>query len=410
MKRLLYATFVFITTCASAHAVEVTDLSIPSEAQDPREYAWFWEKKEPKKKFADGKEEGSAEEGVSLPAPKMSQSPHIALLLPLTGEYESAALAIREGFISAYYQNHTTDTQIRIYDTKADKEVVREYQQAINDGASIVVGPLTKKGIETLIDSNKIDNDQPIITLNTVESRNHLPRYLFPFALNPEDEAQRLAEQAWHDGRRSAVALVQDDSYGGRAFQSFQRRFEQLGGRVVDIIYFDPHRALEDPVRYILEVEGEAEHARAMRQIDFVFLVAKPQQARQIPPLMQFYYAQNTPIYAMSSVYSGTPNPALDNDLNGIVFCDSPWIINEAGRDPTLNLMAAQLLSNPAAQERLFALGVDAYAVAAQIGSLRSADQLNVHGVTGQLFMDKSGFVVRNPPCARFNLGVPRGL
>jgi outer membrane PBP1 activator LpoA protein len=201
--------------------------------------------------------------------------------------------------------------------------------------------------------------------------------------------------------------LSQDDSYGGRASSAFKRRFEQLGGRVVDILYFNPMHALEDPVRYILDVN---EDNQAARVIDFIFLVAKPQQARQIPPLLKFFYAEGVPIYAMSTVYSGTANSALDNDLNGIIFCDSPWVIAPSSRDSGLNTAATQLLTNPAAQERLFAFGVDAFLVAQQISALKNVSQLNVPGVTGQLYMDSSGFVVRNPPCARFSLGVPRVL
>lgn len=415
MKKLLYAAFALMTTLPMAYAVPVTDLNpetiaaepTAGETPPPRQFAWIWSKKDDKEDKEQKKHES---ESVALPKPQGAQTPHIALLLPLTGEYHDAAMAIREGFISAYYlERGARNTDVRIYDTQADKNIVAVYEQALSHNANMVVGPLTKQGIETLIDSKAIDNDIPLLTLNTVETRTHLPRYLFPFALNPEDEAYRLAEQAYHDGRRRAVALAQDDSYGGRAFQAFKRRFEQLGGRVVDIIYFDPERPLEDPVRYILQVDEKSNRA-APFHMDFVFLAAKPQQARQIPPLMKFFYAQDLPIYAMSSVYSGTPNPGLDNDLNGVVICDSPWVLSPDARNPELNNMATQLLTSPVTQERLFAFGVDAFLVAQQMRGLSDFEKLNVSGATGQLFMDKSGFIVRNPPCARFSLGVPRAL
>ncbi len=430
MKKLLYATFVLLTiTLPTTHAyifgeknskpAEVEDLTLdqdlPEKIDSPnREYAWFWQRTEPKKNQASTASKSKTP--ASLPSPRFISTPHIALLLPLSGQYESAALAIREGFIGAYYleqqRDPNTAMDIRIYDTKADKNVPRAYEDAVQQGANVIVGPLSKPGLEALLDSEKIDNNIPMISLNTLETRNRLPRYLYPFALSPEDEAMRLAEQAIHDGHHTAVGLVQDDSYGGRAFRAFKRRFEQLGGSVKDIIYFDPNRALEDPVRYILKIDSNASSdnpPRPRQSMDLIFLVAKPQQARQIPPLLKFYFAQNTPIYAMSSVYSGIPNPGLDNDLNGIIFCDSPWIIDTAQRDPALVTMSSQL-HTPATQDRLFAFGVDAFLVARQMSHLSSVSELRVNGVTGELSMDKSGFIVRNVPCARFSLGVPHVL
>src|SRR5205823_5983563 len=62
---------------------------------------------------------------------------------------------------------------------------------------------------------------------------------------------------------------------------------------------------------------------------DMIFMIAPPEYARQIKPLLNYYYAGNLPIYATSHVYQGIPNAALDNDLNGIQFCDMPWTINQ---------------------------------------------------------------------------------
>lgn len=429
MKILLYATFLLMAMTPAVYAqVEVVDLTsdLPKVEEEERQYSWFWQRKDkPKAKS----EESSAKKPFeheeedskgSAPVPFEISTPQIALLLPLTGQYAVAASAIREGFIGSYYIDSGyrigMHAQVEVYDTNADKDVVKAYRNAIDDGANIIVGPLTKPGQEALLDAKVVDNNTVVITLNTLEGRTHLPRHLYPFALSPEDEAYRLAEQAIHDGKRRVGALVEDNSFGRRAVYAFNKRFEQLGGVVMDVVYFDPQRALEDPVHFLLKVEesktadGETVFNRRRHDLDFIFLVANPQQGRQIPPLMQFYYAQEIPIYAMASVYSGTPNPSLDNDLNGIIFCDSPWIINPAGRNSQLNAVATQLLTHKAAQERLFAFGADAYTVAKNIHQFSASPQFSIRGVTGELSMDNSGFMVRNPSCARFSLGAPRAL
>lgn len=421
MKKLLYAIFALMAMFAlnvyaiNPDTVEVKELS---QVEDKgRKYTWFWEST-PDKEQTPSSSSNSAPKAAA-PAVRPQGAPHMALLLPLTGQYSVAAQAVREGFISAYYlnarNNPASQIDLRIYDTVADKEVVRAYTKAVDEGANIIIGPLTKPGLDALIGSKRVDNNMTVIALNTLEGRLRLPRHLYLFALSPEDEAYRIAEQAWYDGRTHAAALVEQDSFGRRAVASFKRRFEQLGGQVSDIVYFNQNRDLEDPLRYVLKVEeiknstGEPT-IYSRKDIDFLFLVAKPEQARQIPPLMQFYFAKGIPIYATGSIYSGVANPGRDSDLNGIIFCDSPWIINPNNRNSNLNSMAKQLLTQPQVQERLFAFGVDAFKVAKDINQLSSSTQFKTNGVTGQLSMDSSGFVVREPTCARFSSGVPRVL
>ncbi len=420
MKTLLYAIFMLMTMTATTYAnVEVTDLTL-AKSEESSTFAWFWQsKKEKEKPAAPSETPSAAPPNYAAPVAEDVGIPQIALLLPLTGQFSVAATAIRDGFISAYYLNATnnlsTQTDVRIYDTKADQDVVKAYTQAIDEGANIIVGPLTKPGLETLLDGKTVDNHTIVIAMNTLEGRTHLPRYLYPYSLSPEDEAFRLAEQARQDGHQHAVGLVEKDAFGRRAAASFKKRFEQLGGQVSDVVYFDNDRPLEDPVHYLLKVEetkngGETTFVRRRQDLDFIFLVAKPQQGRQIPPLMKFYYAQNVPIYAMANIYSGTPNPGLDNDLNGIIFCDSPWIVNPGSRNAQLNAAASQLLTQPASQERLFAFGVDAYTVVKDIKLFSANPEFGYNGATGRLSMDSSGFMVRQPQCARFVQGAPRVL
>src|SRR5699024_10738442 len=74
-----------------------------------------------------------------------SQRPqHVAVLLPESGPLAAAASAIRDGMMTAYYSalhagNPTPE--LRFYDT-SQGNVQAVYQQAVNDGAEFVIGPL----------------------------------------------------------------------------------------------------------------------------------------------------------------------------------------------------------------------------------------------------------------------------
>ena len=72
-------------------------------------------------------------------------------------------------------------------------------------------------------------------------------------------------------------------------------------------------------MRQILRQETEFEPSRR-DDADWVFLVALPQQARQIKPTLAFNFAGDLPVYATSHLYSGEVQPNKDRDLNGIIF------------------------------------------------------------------------------------------
>ena len=74
----------------------------------------------------------------------------IALLLPLSGQYKKASHAIREGILSAWYDDKNYRPKIKIYDTNA-LNISSVYQQAVAEGADFVIGPLEKQAIEAEI-------------------------------------------------------------------------------------------------------------------------------------------------------------------------------------------------------------------------------------------------------------------
>ncbi len=68
----------------------------------------------------------------------------IALLLPLTGRQSAAATAVRDGFLTAYYSLPAAERpDVRIYDS-SQMTVAAALNQATQDGAGFIVGPLTR--------------------------------------------------------------------------------------------------------------------------------------------------------------------------------------------------------------------------------------------------------------------------
>jgi len=105
-------------------------------------------------------------------------------------------------------------------------------------------------------------------------------------------------------------------------------------------------------------------------------------KARLIRP----YLSINLPIYGTSRVFLGNSNTLLNYDLNGIEFIDMPWLLQPDHAATMVYPRAIPPLTID--QERLYALGIDAYRMIRMMlfNSLETA--LPLDGVSGQISLN----------------------
>lgn len=351
----------------------------------------------------------------------------MALLLPLQGPYSDSAQAIRDGFITAFYQylpQNPNPPTIRIIDT-SHGDIVEVYRQAVNQGANIIIGPLNKEAGLQLVQAGVINI--PTILLNSLPGT-AANNNLYQLALSPEDEASQAADKAWQEGYKKALIAAPANAWGQRVSQTFFDRWQSLGGKIVGELFFDDPKQLASQVAQILHVDLSEQRAKDLRRIlnaskirtipyrrqdiDMVFLAAQPEIAREFRPLLGFYYASKIPVYATSQVYGGYPNPQYDQDLNGIKFCAIPWQI----APQTMSADLQNILSNvqktwPQAsrdQAPFFALGADSYFLASQLLQNKLPD--TVEGATGKLVLQSNKVWRRQLPWAQIVQGIPHNV
>ena len=341
----------------------------------------------------------------------------IAVMLPLNGPLAAAAAAVRDGFMTAYYSALSQGypvPRVLFYDSGSN-DVVSLYNQALDAGAQLVIGPLDKDQVTTLASVRSL----PVTTLslNYVDQQT-TPANLFQFGLAPEDEARQAAEQAITEGARLAAELYPEGDWGARVAEAFRSRFEELGGIVTAGNAYGTDAT--GATRALLDLGQSQARARALQRytslniefeprrrqdIDVLFMVANANQARQLKPALNFNYASDLPVFAISQVYSGAPAPDADRDLNGIRFVDLPWLLDQ---DSPLHASARAVWpAGHGRYERLFAMGVDAYRLHARLGMLRSVPDSFLPGVTGQLSLDPQRHLVRHLQWAYFTQGTP---
>lgn len=364
----------------------------------------------------------SAPTPTSEERPVSSNPPHkIALLLPMKGKYAEQSQAIRNGFMAAYYSGKLSQSQngisIKIIDTSG-KDINAVYDEVTSGGYDVIVGPLTKPDVKTLADRNSLS--VPTLALNTLDNyQSKLTTNLYQFGLSPQDESLQAADKIFHDGHTATAIVTPNSSSAETIVNTFKNKYQSLGGKVITTANFYAVD-YDIQVRELLGIDpAQLKHHKNNEpikhrdDINAIFLVATPQQARLIAPLFK-YYADDIKVYAVSNIYNGISQPNLDTDLNGVIFCDMPWVLkNPADLPSPLNDLHNKIttlwsgsFNNNA---KLYALGIDAYQLAtSDLNRLIASPSSAINGATGALSLDNYNHIYRELIWAEFQNGIPR--
>ncbi len=348
----------------------------------------------------------------------------IALMLPFSGRLEKVSEAIQNGFLYAYYQDPEQVADLEIIDASTDPvEFNLQYEQAIQNGADFIVGPISKELIDMLQQREELE--VPTLTLNYGNDETESGINLYQFGLRPEDEAEQIADYALAQGRHHAVVLVPDTEWGYRLQRAFSKRFESLGGHVVgSTTYPAKKNDYSAAIKNLLNLTTSNHRKSILQQVikeqvqfdprrrqdvDMIFIAANSRQARLIKPQLKFHHAQDLPVYATSHISSSVGNPDDDRDLNEILFVDIPWMLNN--RDNPDHKSISRLWPDTSQRfSRLYALGIDAYRMIPSLRRLMiNPEESQLHN-TGQLSIDSSGRVKRSLLMATYEKGRARML
>ena len=342
----------------------------------------------------------------SIASKMMTQPKHVALLLPLSGALQGPGSAVRDGFMAAYNNSSgKSSINVKTYDTSKGEVTA--------DGADYVVGPLTKSQVATIA---ALPHPVPTLLLNDADAALQDNSYLF--GLSPLNEATQVAIKAHSKGYRSALIIAPGNEWGNEVTKAFSQQWQKDGGRVVDKLLYGAKDDLNKKMKDFLHISNGQLREKRLKELlgyniqsvisrrqdfDMIFLLAYPSKARQIMPLLNYYYAADVPVFATASVYGGSSNALKDKDLDGIIFCDIPWVF--AHQMGTRN-WPEQFNS----YNRLYALGKDSFALATQLNHLMlfPADE-SIAG-DGILYLKPSQQVSRVLEWGQFRQGLAHSL
>lgn len=349
----------------------------------------------------------------------------MALLVPLSGRQRAAAEAVRDGFTAAWFAGAASDARPRvaIYDTSA-AGAGAAYARAVADGARVVVGPLLKDEVASVLAANPAGLPVPTLALNSAgdAAAGTPPTFLYQFALDPEHEARAAARRIAADGLVRGIALFPESAWGRRVHDAFVDELQRTGSVMLMTppqFYAADAKDFSGPLRAALgryggagdrgpagrptpSRDGTAERATGPQ---FAFVAASPQAARALRPQLRFQMTYGMPVYATSDAWE--PGGRAVSDLEGLVFPELPWLLYAGQGAPDLwSAVREGWQVRGRGRWRLYAFGFDAFRLAQQLGS--GVGAAGLQGLTGTLeIMPGQGHVHRTLEFARIEGGRP---
>ena len=347
----------------------------------------------------------------------------IALVLPLSGKQQAAGIAIRDGFLAAFFQQDaSTRPSVSLYDSAA-QGAVTAYRRAVADGVQFIVGPLTKEDAVAVAESGPVS--VPTLALNNLPDAATPPALIYQFSLDPEEEARQVAGKVITQGHLNGVALLPNSALGQRLQHAFSSELTTLGGTVLATRYYAPDaQDFSDPVTALLLTDESRARKNALASrlgvalefeprprgdVGFVFITGSPAQGRSLRPALRFQLPGSLPIYSTSEIFE--PDEEANSDLEGLMFLDMPWVISP---DEVSSKLRAALTNywpkRSKGRARLYAFGFDAYRLVPILKSERSNARIDVPGMTGRLSLDGRGRIHRTLEWAQIVDGKVRPL
>lgn len=349
----------------------------------------------------------------------------IGVFLPQTGKLAASAQLIRKGIEAGFYQfSEDPEVELKFYNSNVE-DISALYKSAVDDGVEFIIGPLLKSSIQKLASENTLKI--PMLALNMLDEDTAPQANIYQFGLPVENEARQVAEKFWSLNLKKAAVIVPDTSLGERALKAFTEQFERLDGKVTVQRHYLDSQDYSKVVRSLLNIDSSQKRASDLRRllgtsfefeprrrqdIKGIFLFANAEDGRRIKPLIDFYYAQDLPIFSTSKIYHGDLPGRRDRDLDRVFFIDIPWLIENKSKNHSENnqtevLNKTQLKSIwpevvIGKNSRLFAFGFDAYHLVEQLSVLEAFTHQYLKGFTGRLYLNSRHQIARDLPWVQF--------
>lgn len=346
---------------------------------------------------------------LDILALEITKPVNTALLLPLSGKFAKQAQLIRDGFILSMMNDNERDENatLTVIDTNIQSAEDIKLELAGKD-IDFIVGPLIKENIEQLQSAlAQSDSNLSALSLN-------IPDEIIPgtnicyLALSPEQEVAQAAQYLAQQGFQYPLILAPKGRLGERVAEAFDQEWQKHSDHKVAVNLFGDKRQLQRDINKVFGLQESQQHIaqmealldtpletqpRSRRDVDAVYIVAKSSELTLIKPFIEVAINPDTvPPKLFSNSRSNSGRQQYE-DLSGVMYSDIPLLIQpQAG----LKAQMEQLWPKGSySEQRLQALGMDAYQLMEHLPQMKVVPDYSVQGNTGTLSIDENCVIQR---------------
>ena len=192
----------------------------------------------------------------------------VALILPFSGQGNAsvAGQSMKNAAEMALAEFKSPNIQLLVKDDGGTVQGAQAAaQQAISEGAEIIIGPIFAQSVSGVAQIARASNI-PVIAFSTDVSVAARGVYLLSFL--PETDVRRIVDFSVSRGKRSFAALLPDNAYGTVVEGAFQQEVSRRGGRVLVLEKYTPDgNRINEAVRRV---------SQAANQVDTIFIPDSP--------------------------------------------------------------------------------------------------------------------------------------
>lgn len=300
--------------------------------------------------------------------------PFVAVILPAKSNSKAFKLAVdtvKAGLLAAVkVHGSKTSYPLRMFDVgDAEEETLAAFNDAQNQGAAAVIGPLTRSAMNYLTDMGQLSI--PVLALNTFDESTLRRANLYSFGLPIETEVQQVVRMMRRQQVVSPVVLKAEGPLSLRMQRAFVDAWRAQSGEEPAVI------AVYDAKTQSRDIQLQ------LKAADAVFFATDGLHASAMRP----YLPASIQLYGTSQIVVGRAVPV---DLSGVRYVDMPWLANPEAPEYA-EYERQRTVSGD--EERLFAVGVDAWWLAQLLAKKESFAA--VDGLTGWLEPMADGVIHR---------------
>ncbi len=184
----------------------------------------------------------------------------VGLILPLSagGNAGLAGQSMRNAADMALAEFNSPNVQLLVKDDAGSADAARAgAQQALEEGAEIILGPLFAQSVSAVGQVTRPRNI-PIIAFSTDANVASAGVYLLSFL--PESDVQRIVQYASSTGKRSYAALMPDNPYGTVVEAAFRQDVARRGGQIVVLEHYAHDKAaMAGPIKSVAQAAVRAD-------------------------------------------------------------------------------------------------------------------------------------------------------